>query len=187
MCATWLIRCIVALILYSVASAKNYDAASNEFSKSNNRFDRSLDINLDYDYGQFPPPPPLSMLPRSQSNFEESNEHNSVESRLATKPALYQEKREFPGSQSRFDASNGNPDFLSTTRRGSVGTSDLPIHYDFPATSTSEEDRGRAQRFSSARRDKITAYMSSTVGKIQVVSSSSLIGGGAALFIAKVR
>ena len=188
----WLIACTSALIIYSTSCAKKYDTTSQKnllnHDKSNgpgvatSSFDRSQGMASE----RLPPASPLSMHPEFSSNEQDLSEHDSVKSRLYAESAFYDENRGFAGGRSRVDASGLDADTLSKTRRGVVSTPDLPIHYDFPAASTSE-DIERAQQFSSARRDKITVYMSSTVGKMQVVCSSSILGGAAALFLAKVR
>ncbi|KAL3941228.1 MAG: hypothetical protein SGBAC_004374 [Bacillariaceae sp.] len=182
----WLISCTTALVFSAPASAKNSAPAPHEFLPHHNRLDQSSQYPADSASSQFPPPPPSSVLPGFTYNEEDLREQFSAERVLDGNTAFNDERRGLPGSRSQFDASRST-EVSSKTRPGSQGTSDIPIHYDFPAvveTQTSEKDNS-GQQFSSARRDKITSYMSSTNGKIQVVSSASIIGGGSALFIAK--
>ncbi|CAJ1960487.1 unnamed protein product [Cylindrotheca closterium] len=183
----WSIGFCTALILCAPASAKKNAQAPNDFLPHRNQYDQSSQHRADVASSQFPPPPPSSMLPRFPSNQEDLSAKFSADGVFDGNTALDDETWGLKSSRIRSEASRSSAQVSPKTRQDSFGTSDLAIHYDFPAVveTQNSEDKDLSQQFSSARRDKITGYMSSTNGRIQVVSSASFIGGGAGLFVAK--
>ena len=63
-----------------------------------------------------------------------------------------------------------------------------PIHYDFPVSNFDDNNNNDQHvEFASPRQDLITRYMMTQSGKLQVRTSSTIIGGSIGIFLAKVR
>ena len=72
----------------------------------------------------------------------------------------------------------------------------MPIHYEFPAATNKdgldldrdEDEVGdESPMVASARKDLVTRYMSTKVGKVQVMASSTVVGASLGAFLGKVR
>lgn len=169
----WLLANAVAFVVCGSAFSKPDAPPINSHRGNTDRLARSRNHFAEGGPSSFRPSPPASVHPSRSHTYEDG---------LLPTAAAKPRPGEFPSDQlHRSESMKLEPPLAARKGPG------LPIHYDFPAVRDTTAEDGRPQDFSSARRDKITVYMSSTTGKVKIVSSASLIGGFVSLFLAKVR
>jgi hypothetical protein len=194
----WRISCALALVSVfhspviarsDAPSSSYYDtrSAPNQQDPQSSYWNYSQEESRDKSsYRNLPPPPP----PQQNYTPESSYEQQYQSSHRGPIANANNDANEFPSSQSRFQESPSYNEYNSRSSppEGDLQASKIPIHYDFPsANDDAEMDDDQTTKFASARRDLITTYMSTKKGKVQVMASSTMIGGCSGIFLAKVR
>ncbi len=166
--------------------------------------DGSKDLASSFQRRPPPPPPgsPYSVSPaRTTNDYGEENriDENFGQQGMSPPPpppppdSQHQRPQQYDSSSSQYDSSNRGeqqPERPST-----------PIHYEFPindgdvigdrdgqrrSRGRDDDDRDMPSATASARKDLVTQYWSSKMGKAQIQTVVALVGYGAGNFIAKV-
>jgi hypothetical protein len=149
--------------------------------------------NREESYQHIPPPPPPNFSGESNSYGRNSQylQQDQGADNLADAVSS-PDANEYVSSQSSYQTGSNRNDnnYRPSSQSSGTKSSPTPIHYDFPAAAENDDDDdgvGGTPEFSSARRDLVTTYMSTTSGKLKVMASSTVIGGGSGVFLGKVR
>lgn len=139
------------------------------------------------------PPPPPSVVDESGAygRNPKHSQHSKFAGMAPSPLSPHPDANDYSSSLSGHERGTSQKDRISekSSESASAKSPRLPIHYDFPADPAYDPDAsadGTAD-FASARHDLITTYMSTTGGKLSVMASSTMIGGGGGVFLAKVR
>jgi hypothetical protein len=144
------------------------------------------------DSSQYIPPPPPPNFSRESSSYGRNSQYLQQDQGAGNLADAVSspDANEYVSSQSSYQNGSNHNDNNYRPSSESSGTKSppSPIHYDFPAAAENDDNGvGGTPAFSSARRDLITTYMSTTSGKLKVMASSTVLGGGGGVFLAKVR